>query len=82
MEYSRICAHSAEDRPLKGTDDVVLGEFPPLPGTQTVRAADTAGVLGPTRGTVATKARLHIVVTCKKGKCLVFQKVFQKVFLV
>lgn len=67
MEYSRICAHSAEDRPLKGTDDVVLGEFPPLPGTQTVRAADTAGVLGPTRGTVATKARLHIVVTYKKG---------------
>lgn len=63
MEYSRICAHSAEDCSLQGTDDVVMGEFPPLPGTQTVRAADTAGVLGPTRETVASMARLHIVVT-------------------
>lgn len=63
MKYSRICAHSAEDCSLQGTDDVVMGEFPPLPGTQTVRAADTAGVLGPTRGTVASMARLHIVVT-------------------
>lgn len=69
MEYSRICAHSAEDCSLKGTDYVVMGEFPPLPGAQTVRAADTARVMGPTRGTMATMTRLHIVVTCKIGIC-------------